>query len=113
MGGGAAHGRCRHAQRAALHRRAAERARRSERRRPDAAHTQYNVVTDAVFHAPMFALNVDAPMNACAPSRPWCSADGRCSHSSAPLQVRPDPLAHARAHMSAAHARVCGARTHR
>ncbi len=25
-----------------------------------AAHTPYNVVTDAVFHAPMFALNADA-----------------------------------------------------
>ena len=27
------------------------------RRRPKAAHTEGNVVTDAVFHAPMFALN--------------------------------------------------------
>jgi hypothetical protein len=26
----------------------------------EAAHTQYNEVTDAVFHAPMFALNADA-----------------------------------------------------
>jgi hypothetical protein len=25
--------------------------------------------TDAVFHAPMFALNVDAPENACEPNR--------------------------------------------
>jgi hypothetical protein len=29
-------------------------------RRPEAAHTAYKVVTDAVFHAPMFALNADA-----------------------------------------------------
>ena len=27
---------------------------------PGAAHTEDNVVTDAVFHAPMFALNADA-----------------------------------------------------
>ncbi len=32
---------------------------------PTAAHTLFNVVTDAVFHAPMFALNVDALENAC------------------------------------------------
>ncbi len=33
------------------------------------AHTQDNVLTDAVFHAPMFALNANAPWNACKPSR--------------------------------------------
>jgi len=27
---------------------------------PEAAHTLYNVVTRAVFHAPMFALKADA-----------------------------------------------------
>jgi hypothetical protein len=27
---------------------------------PGAAHTWFNVVTAAVFHAPMFALNADA-----------------------------------------------------
>jgi hypothetical protein len=27
---------------------------------PEAAHTEANVVTAAVFHAPMFALNADA-----------------------------------------------------
>jgi hypothetical protein len=27
---------------------------------PQAAHTEDNEVTDAVFHAPMFALNADA-----------------------------------------------------
>jgi hypothetical protein len=31
------------------------------RRRPKAAHTWDNVVSDAMFHAPMFALNVVAP----------------------------------------------------
>jgi hypothetical protein len=34
-----------------------------------AAHTPDNEVTDAVFHAPMFALNADADWNACEPSR--------------------------------------------
>ncbi len=31
---------------------------------PGAAHTQSNLVTAAVFHAPMFALNADADLNA-------------------------------------------------
>jgi hypothetical protein len=34
---------------------------------PGAAHTRYNVVTEAVFHAPMFALKADAELNACEP----------------------------------------------
>jgi hypothetical protein len=39
---------------------------------PGAAHTEANMVTDAVFHAPMFALNADAEYerNACAPKPP-------------------------------------------
>ena len=40
---------------AAPHRAPTERARRSVRRRPKAAHTWYNEVSDTVFHAPMFA----------------------------------------------------------
>ena len=32
------------------------------------AHTEHNVVTAAVFHAPMFALNADADWNACEPT---------------------------------------------
>jgi hypothetical protein len=35
-----------------------------------AAHTKANEMTDAVFHAPMFALNADADWNACEPSHP-------------------------------------------
>ncbi len=38
------------------------------RRWPKAAHTWNNVVTDAVFHAPMFALNANVLANACEPS---------------------------------------------
>ena len=38
-------------------------------RRPKAAHTCCNEVTDTVFHAPMFALNVDDDANACGPRR--------------------------------------------
>jgi hypothetical protein len=34
------------------------------------AHTAYNVVTAAVFHAPMFALKASAYWNACDPSHP-------------------------------------------
>jgi hypothetical protein len=30
--------------------------------------TEDNVVARAVFHAPMFALNADAPLNACKPT---------------------------------------------
>ncbi len=44
---------------------------------PRAAHTQYNVVTDAVFHAPMLALNADAERNACEPKPHAVDADGQ------------------------------------
>jgi hypothetical protein len=44
---------------------------------PGAAHTAYNVVTAAVFHAPMFALNADAEENACAPKPHAVDADGQ------------------------------------
>ncbi len=50
------------------HRAPAERVpRRWRAAAPKAAHTEDNVVTDAVFHAPMFALNATAPENACEP----------------------------------------------
>jgi hypothetical protein len=45
-----------------------ERIRCVARRWPKAAHTWNNVVTDAVFHAPMFALNANVLANACEPS---------------------------------------------
>jgi hypothetical protein len=48
----------------------AERIRHSVRRRAEKAHTWYNEVTDAVFHAPMFALKAVAEWNACAPKPP-------------------------------------------
>ncbi len=44
---------------------------------PGAAHTANNVVTDAVFHAPMFALNADAEANTCAPKPHAVHADGQ------------------------------------
>jgi hypothetical protein len=34
----------------------------------EAAHTSAMFSTDAVFHAPMFALNVHAPLNTCEPN---------------------------------------------
>jgi hypothetical protein len=43
--------------------------RRGARCRPKDAHTEPNEVTDAMFHAPMSALNADADWNACKPSR--------------------------------------------
>ena len=44
---------------------------------PGAAHTPYNVVTAAVFHVPMSALNADAEKNACAPKPHAVHADGQ------------------------------------
>ncbi len=44
---------------------------------PGAAHTWFNAVTDAVFHAPMSALNADAEENACAPKPHAVHADGQ------------------------------------
>jgi hypothetical protein len=41
--------------------------RAASRRRPKAAHTEDNDVTDEVFHAPMFALNAVADWNICKP----------------------------------------------
>ncbi len=42
---------------------------------PEAPHTPDNVMIDAVFHAPMFALNADAEENACAPKPHAVDAD--------------------------------------
>ncbi len=47
---------------------------------PGAAHTEDNVVTRAVFHEPMLALNADAAENACAPKPHAVDADGHGSH---------------------------------
>ena len=44
---------------------------------PGAAHTKAMFDTDAVFHAPMFALNADAEPNACAPKPHAVDADGQ------------------------------------
>ncbi len=45
--------------------------------RPGAAHTETNVVTAAVFHAPMLALKADDDLNACAPKPHAVHADGQ------------------------------------
>ena len=42
---------------------------------PKAAHTLDNELTEAVFHAPMFALNAFAWRNACEPSHTRSNAD--------------------------------------
>jgi thiamine pyrophosphate-dependent acetolactate synthase large subunit-like protein len=44
---------------------------------PGAAHTVANVVTAAVFHAPMLAFKADAEENACAPTPHAVDADGQ------------------------------------
>ena len=64
------------------------------------------MVTRAVFHTPMFALNADAESNACAPSHPRSTPTGRRSHVSARMRAR--AIAHARA--LRAHGRTRGAR---
>jgi hypothetical protein len=85
------------------------------RRRLKAAHTWVKSLTDAVFHAPMGALNTYALLNTCEPNTHADHANGKCSHGSARIRVRLNPPAHARAHTWArlARGRVCGARTHR
>jgi hypothetical protein len=71
------------------------------RARPKAAHTKYNVVTEAVFHAPMFALKADAESNACAPSNATLGGGGKCSHASARMRARQRAHTHERAHARA------------
>jgi hypothetical protein len=83
------------AQRPAPHRRPAERARRVGCRRPKAAHTRYRLDTDAVFHAPMFALNADAEENACEPKRTRSTPTER-ARTIRRRCVRPNPHAHTR-----------------
>jgi hypothetical protein len=53
---------------------------RADRAGPEAAHTPFNEVTDAVFHAPMFALKANAAWNACVPKPHAVDADGKGSH---------------------------------
>jgi hypothetical protein len=78
------------------------------------AHTSRNVVTDAVFHAPMSALNADADWNACAPKPHAVDADEKGPHglgfrvSGRARSTSPPTHAHA-ADPSPSHT---GARTH-
>ncbi len=44
---------------------------------PGAAHTWYNVMTRAVFHAPMSALKAAAPLNTCVPTPHAVDTDGQ------------------------------------
>ncbi len=65
---------------------------------PGAAHTEANEVTRAVFHAPMSALNADAPWNACAPKPHAVHVDGQGSHGLG-FRVQAEPAARARQRM--------------
>ncbi len=73
----------------------------------EAAHTNSNEVTAAVFHAPMFALNAFADLNACAPSHPRSTPTERARMSRRGC-VRAQSHTHTRAHTDAARGRVCG-----
>jgi hypothetical protein len=72
--------------------------RRGARAGPKAAHTASIVVTEAVFHAPMFALKADARKNACEPINATLGGGGRCSHALARMRARPRTHTSARAH---------------
>jgi hypothetical protein len=78
-----------------------------------AAHTPDNVVTEAVFHAPMFALNVFADWNACKRNACAVHADGTRSHVSAPMRGPLIANAQMRARTHAARGPVCAAGPHR
>ena len=79
-----------------------------------AAQTDCMLDTDAVFHAPMFALNAVADLNACAPRPHAVHADGTRVHGSsadacAPKHARTHARAHPRstcAHLGRMHASV-------
>jgi hypothetical protein len=80
---------------------------------PEAAHTSYMFDTNAVFHAPMFALNADANANACAPRPHAVHADGQGlarfgADACAPKHARTHARAPISAHgcASGAHARI-------
>jgi hypothetical protein len=64
---------------------------------PGAAHTLHKFVTDAVFHAPMSALNaeVEPVANTCAPKPHAVHADGQGSHGLG-FRVETEPAARAR-----------------
>ncbi len=62
---------------------------------PGAAHTPSKFDTDAVFHAPMLALNAFADWNACAPKPHAVDAGGKGSHGLG-LRVQAEPAARAR-----------------
>jgi hypothetical protein len=73
------------------------------RRRPKAAHTISNVRTRAVFHAPMFALNAVADLNAYKPNRTRSTADvkalARFRYAHACAQAHAGARSHMDAHV--------------
>ena len=91
---------------AAPHRRPAERVRRGVHRRSKAAHTMPMFDPDAVFHAPMFALNAAAFTNACKPSHAWSAPTERARTVAARIRgARTHTQTRAYAHTWA---RLCG-----
>ncbi len=116
-----AHRGSRHAQRPTPHRRpgrerpaaVARRLRWRAARAEKAAHTSDKVVTRAVFHAPMFALNVLALVNACEPSHPRSTPTERARMCRRGCKGPNRTRTHTHAHMDAARGRVCAEGPHR
>jgi len=69
-----------------------------------AAHTPVKSLTRAVFHAPMFALNADASLNACEPRHTQSSTPVERTHTFGRGYVCPQTHMHAQAR-----ARMCDA----
>ncbi len=78
-----------------------------------AAHTWDNEVIDAVFHAPMFALNADACENACAPTPHAVHSRREGARMCRRGCVRTRSQTRTRARTDTAHGRVCAAGWHR
>ncbi len=69
------------------HRTPTDRVRRMARRRPKAAHTELIHVRDAVFHAPMFALNAEATQNACTHTEQHAVHAGRSARTNRHIYI--------------------------
>jgi hypothetical protein len=111
------HRRRRRTQRPRMRRRPAERSPPQCARGPGVAHTLDKLVTEAVFHAPMFALKADAELNACEPIHATLGGGGKCLHASARMRARARTHTSARTHARlgayVAHARLGDTRVRR
>ncbi len=79
---------------------------------PKAAHTAYNDVTRAVFHASMFALNADANWNACEPNHTWSMPTKSARITGARTHLRGSERARVRRTRAGPSAHACAEHTH-